>query len=132
MELRIRFGWASTSRMPSKYVHLAQSDLDDKIKILTGFKEPDEKEDTILQPVLCPNCNYENAPSNIICGRCGTKLDITKEDLTMTAVETGLGMQELMKDPEFMEGMLNVMAEQWEKLQKKKLQQDKNQNNKVK
>jgi len=123
MEMRIRFGWSFTSQMPSKYVHLAQSDLDDKIKILTGFKEPDEKEDTILQPVICINCDYENQPTNVVCGRCGTKLDITKEELTMTAVETGLSVQEMMKDPEFMMKMMNMMAEQWERLHQEKNKQ---------
>jgi len=120
MEMRIRFGWSKNSQMPAKYVHLAQSDLDNKIKIITGFKEPDEKEGVILQPVICINCEYENQPTNIVCGRCGCKLNVTKEELTMTAVETGLSVQEMIKDPDFMMQMMNMMADQWEKMKKEK------------
>ncbi|GAG86222.1 unnamed protein product, partial [marine sediment metagenome] len=67
MELRIRYGWSPTSRMPSRYTHLASKDLEDKIKVITGFKEPDKKEDTILQPIICWNCKEENIPTAMFC-----------------------------------------------------------------
>ena len=120
MELRIRFGWASTSRMPSKYVHLAQSDLDDKIKVLTGFKEADVKEDTILQPVMCVNCDFENPPTNIVCGRCGTKLNISKEELVMTATDIGIAMQKTM-DPKLLEEYIgNLVLKKLQELENQK------------
>ena len=122
MEMRIRYGWSISSQMPSRYIHLAQSDLDDKIKILTGFKEPDEEKDTILQPVLCPNCDYECRPTDIVCGRCGTKLNATKEELLMSATETGLDVQEMIKDPEFMMKMMNMMTDQWQQSEERKKQ----------
>ena len=119
-EMRIRFGWTPNSTMPSRYTHLTALDVDDKIKIITGFKEPDKPEDTILQPKLCPNCDYENQPTNVVCGRCGMKLDISKEEITMTATETGLGVQDMIKDKEFMMKMMNLMASEWQKLQQEK------------
>ena len=119
-ELRIRYGWSPTSKMPSRYTHLASKDLDDKIKVLTGFKEPDKPEDDILQPIICWNCQEENVPTNKFCSRCGANLNPKKEDLTHTAVETGLGVQGMLKDPEFMMKIMNMMAEQWEKIQKEK------------
>lgn len=87
-ELRIRYGWSSTSKMPSRYTHLASKDIDDKIKIITGFKEPDKPESDILQPVICWNCKEENLPTNKFCSLCGNNLKPTKEELAETVTVT--------------------------------------------
>lgn len=115
MELRIRYGWSPTSKMPSRYTHLASKDLDDKIKIITGFKEPEKPEDGILQPILCPNCDYENVPTNIICGRCGMKLNVSKEDLGLDATTTGIITQEMLKDSKFREFYKESLLMSWDK-----------------
>lgn len=112
--MRERFGWSNASQMPSHYVHLAQKDSTDYIKKLLGITEDDKPEESLLQPILCPNCEYENVPTNIVCGRCGMKLNIKKEDIVMDATETGLKIQEMIKNPEFMMKMMNMMAEEWE------------------
>jgi len=122
MEMRIRYGWSPTSKMPSRYTHLASKDLDDKIKVITGFKETEEPEKSKLVTIICWNCQEENVPTNKFCGKCSANLNPTKEEITMSAVETGLGIQELMKDKDFMMQMMNMMAEQWERLQKDKKQ----------
>lgn len=93
MELRIRYGWSPTSKMPSRYTHLASKDLDDKIKIITGFVEPEEKPPSDLEVVLCWNCKEENIPTNKFCSRCGSKLNKDKDDITPTATDVGLLMQ---------------------------------------
>jgi len=93
MEMRIRFGWAPSSKMPSRYTHLSGADVDGKIKTILGIKEPEQKKPSILQPILCPNCEYENPPTNVVCGRCGMKLNIKKEDLVFTAANLGLLLQ---------------------------------------
>jgi integrase/recombinase XerD len=120
MEMRIRYGWSPTSKMPSRYTHLASKDLDDKIKVITGFKEPGEPEKSKLITIICWNCQEENVPTNKFCGKCSANLNPTKEEMTVTATETGLGIQQMMKDPEFMMKMMNMMAEQWKKLEKEK------------
>ena len=120
MMLRERYGWSKTSKMPSRYVHLVQKDSDDFIKKLLGIKEEDKPEESLLQPILCPNCEYDNVPTNIVCGRCGMKLNIKKEDLVMDATETGLNIQKIIKNPEFMRQMMNLMAKEWAKQQPKK------------
>lgn len=120
MQLRIRYGWSPTSKMPSKYTHLASVDIDDKIKQITGFKEPEEPEISKLASILCWNCQEENVPTNKFCSKCGSNLNPSKEELTPTATETGLGIQEMMKDPEFMMQMMNMMAKKWAEMQKKK------------
>lgn len=118
-ELRLRFGWRKNSQMPSRYVNLEAKDIDDKVKIITGFKEPEKDDTSLLQAKICSNCDYENQPTNIVCGRCGMKLDISKEDIAMTAIETGLSVQDMIKDRDFMLQMMNLMAQEWEKRQQK-------------
>ncbi len=98
--MRERFGWSRSSKMPSHYTHIASKDTSDYIKKLLGIKEDITPEDSILQPILCPNCEYENVPTNVVCGRCGMKLNIKAEDLGVTAVDTGLAVQRIIADEE--------------------------------
>jgi len=96
MELRIRYGWSSTSKMPSRYTHLASKDLDAKIKIITGYTEPVEKAPSELVTIQCWNCDEENVPTNKFCSRCGSKLNPEKEELAPSAKDIGLAMQKGM------------------------------------
>ncbi len=117
--LRERFGWAKGSTMPSRYVHLAQKDTRDFIMKLKGIVE--EKDDIEkLQPVICPNCEYENVPTNIVCGRCGMKLNIKAEDIGVDATTTGIATQEMLKDPQFREFYNEMLLATWEKYKEMK------------
>ena len=98
--MRERFGWSRNSKMPSKYIHLASEDLDEYIMQKLGIKKI-KKKDSVLAPKICPNCNMENSPTNVFCGRCSVKLNATKKDLTTNATEVGLSTQDMLKDPEF-------------------------------
>ena len=120
MQLRIRYGWSPTSKMPSKYTHLASVDIDDKIKQITGFKEPDKLMKSKLENIICWNCQEENVPTNKFCSICGANLNPKKEEITATAIETGLAFQQMSKDPELMMKMMEMMAEKWEQMQKGK------------
>ena len=119
-ELRFRFGWKKNSQMPSRYVHLEAKDIDDKVKVITGFKEPEKDDTSLLQAKVCINCSYENQPTNVVCGRCGLKLDIKKEEITMDATTTGIATQEMLKDPGFREFYNDMLALTWEKYMKMK------------
>jgi integrase len=119
-ELRIRYGWSPTSKMPSRYTHLASKDLDDKIKLLTGFKEPEKPEDDILQPIICWNCQEENVPTNKFCGKCSANLNPTKEEMTISATETGLATQEMLKDAGFRDFYNDMLLATWEKYKERK------------
>lgn len=114
MELRIRYGWSATSKMPSRYTHLASKDVDDKIKVIIGFKEPEKPENAVLQTILCWNCDSENIPTNKFCSRCGSNLNPKKEEITPTAIDTGIATQEALKDPEFREFYNDMLAKTWE------------------
>lgn len=109
MELRIRYGWTKNSTMPSRYVHLASKDLDDKIKVITGFKEPEKEVKSKLIPITCWNCEEENVPTNKFCAKCGVKLQKTLED-EIPAADIGRNMKHMLKDEDFLLTVLNNLA----------------------
>lgn len=117
--MRERFGWSRSSNMPSHYTHLASKDTSDYIKKLLGIKE-DVTPDSILQPILCPNCTHENPPTHIFCSKCSTKLNIKKEDLGVDATTTGLATQEMLQDPQFREFYNEMLLATWEKYKEMK------------
>lgn len=110
MELRIRYGWSPTSKMPSRYVHLASKDIDDKIKILTGFKEPEEQEPSKLINIVCWNCNEENVPTNKFCGRCGSTLKPTKEEVTQADENKETGLEQIYQQMQQLQKQLEELT----------------------
>jgi integrase len=119
MELRVRYGWSSTSKMPSRYVHLASKDLDDKIKLITGFKEPIEPEKSKLITIVCWNCNEENVPTNKFCSKCSMNLNPTKKDIA-SALSDKEKMKNLENSVSVLQDMLNTLVEK----QKEKEQEE--------
>jgi len=112
--LRERYGWAKRSKMPSNYVHLANVDMDDKIKKILGIKDEERPEESILQPVICWNCGHENPCSHKFCGKCSATLKPKKEEITPTAIDTGITTQDMLEDPEFKEFYNDMLAKTWE------------------
>lgn len=118
MQLRIRYGWSPTSKMPSKYTHLASADIDDKIKQITGFKEPDKLMKSKLENIVCWNCQEENVPTNKFCSRCGYNLKTLEEKFTMNAADIGIAMQKTM-DPKLLEEYIgNLVLKKLQELEK--------------
>lgn len=111
--MRERFGWSNSSTMPSYYTHLASKDTSDYIKKLLGIKD-DEPKETMLQPIICWNCQTENPPTFIHCGKCSATLKPKKEEITPTAIDTGIATQEALKDPSFREFYNDMLAKTWE------------------
>ncbi len=58
-ELKVRYGWAMSSRMPAVYVHLSSQDLDDKLQSIYSGK-PVETKEPEFSPIVCPRCNEED------------------------------------------------------------------------
>ena len=75
--LRKRQGWTASSKMPERYVHLIDEDLDEAYLRIHGVikknKDTDIQED---MPVKCELCGYLNTPSANICIDCNRALDI--------------------------------------------------------
>ena len=72
-ESRMRHGWGRKSTMPSKYAHMNQEELDDKILQHIGIKKTEVKEEPLKECVYC-KINY---PLEIkYCNICSRPLDI--------------------------------------------------------
>ena len=115
--MRDRYGWKKNSAMPSKYIHLTQVDSDNKIKQILGIAEEKTEDLSVLQPKICGNCDYENVPTNIVCGRCGMKLNITKEDIGMPASKLGVIIQKAQaENPDLRETIKEELLKYLEEL----------------
>lgn len=83
-ELKIKYGWSKSSKMPSLYVHLAGKDLDDKLLAIYTSKKIDLPKPDFL-PTICPRCEESNAPAVKYCKRCGTPLE--QEEIAKAGIE---------------------------------------------
>ena len=75
-QLKKRHGWSSISRMPARYVHLVDADVDEAILKHNGIIVEDEKERK--QPKMCTICKMPNPTESDLCNRCGKPLDLKK------------------------------------------------------
>ena len=108
--LRERYGWSARSKMPSRYVHLANVDMDNKIKQILGIKDEEQPEESMLQPIICWNCGYENPCSHIYCGKCSASLKPKKEEITgLKASDLGVAIQKGMNEEQVEEITRNVL-----------------------
>ena len=75
--LRKRQGWTQSSKMPERYVHLIDEDVDEAYLRLHGIIKEDKtidiKED---MPEKCVLCGCLNMPGNKVCSDCNRPLDI--------------------------------------------------------
>jgi integrase len=105
-EMRLRYGWASGSDTPSRYVHMASADLDDKLAQIYKGKEAKPKAPEFV-PVKCPRCGADNTPGQRYCGKCGSPLN--PEEIAKSALPDAevLGqLEELKRKLQELEGML--------------------------
>ena len=75
-QLKKRHGWSPVSRMPARYVHLVDADVDEAILRHNGIT-PREREN-INMPKICHICKNTNSSESEICSRCGKPLDLKK------------------------------------------------------
>jgi integrase len=89
-QLRKRHGWSPNSRMPARYVHLVNADVDEAIFKRYGIKRDDVNSPQL--PKICHICKTPNSPDSDLCNRCGKPLDLKK----------ALEIEEKMKEHNFM------------------------------
>ena len=73
-QMRKRHGWTADSKMPGRYVHLVNADVDAAIFEHLGI-ETKEKEDQNV-PKICEICQMPNSFESSICSKCGKPLDL--------------------------------------------------------
>lgn len=69
-----RYGWSSTSKMPARYTHLTDQDVDDAMLSHFGIKIQEKKEQRL--PQKCKICEFPNTPDVNHCEKCGKPLDL--------------------------------------------------------
>jgi len=72
--MKKRHGWTSDSKMPARYVHLVNSDVDDIMFKHYGIKN--EKEEKPNFPQTCPVCQTPNDSQASVCSRCSKPLNL--------------------------------------------------------
>ena len=72
-QMKLRHGWTNQSKMPSRYVHLVQSDVEKAIFQRYGITQQDNTE--ILFKV-CPICKTKNHTDTDYCENCTKPLDL--------------------------------------------------------
>lgn len=75
-QLRKRHGWTTTSRMPSRYAHIVQADVEDAILKEYGIIKEEEKKKNV--PKVCVICETPNSFDSTSCEKCGRPLDLEK------------------------------------------------------
>lgn len=69
------FGWDKNSRMPSVYVHLAETDVEDKYYEMYGRGDKKRAASSPADSVLtCPSCQQRNPTGYVFCFRCNHPL----------------------------------------------------------
>jgi integrase/recombinase XerD len=73
-QLRKRHGWTADSKMPGRYVHLVNADVDAAIFEHLGIKTQEKEEKNM--PKICHVCEMPNSSDYTICSKCGKPLDL--------------------------------------------------------
>lgn len=73
-QLRKRHGWTADSKMPGRYVHLVNADVDAAIFEHLGIKTHQNKQSNL--PKICHVCEIPNPSESTICCKCGKPLDL--------------------------------------------------------
>ena len=74
-QLRKRHGWSNSSKMPARYVHMINADVENAILNHYGIKRK-ETGNLVETPQICHICEVPNAPDAKICSKCGKPLGI--------------------------------------------------------
>ena len=72
-----RHGWSPTSKMPSRYAHINNQDVDDSFLKHHGI-EPEETTEANILPVMCLICKTPNNHDSTLCQTCGKPLTMDK------------------------------------------------------
>ena len=75
-EQRIRHGWTSGSSMPSRYTHLNNQDVDNKMLQIMGIKKESVEEETKF--LECQYCHIKHPLDTKYCETCMKPLDVVE------------------------------------------------------
>lgn len=70
-----RYGWSSSSKMPGRYEHMMNSDVEEAIFKHYGMSSAKEN-DLVNKPKICKICELPNSFDSKMCSKCGKPLDL--------------------------------------------------------
>ena len=70
-----RYGWSSGSKMPGRYEHMMNSDVEEAIFKHYGISNT-KSEDLVCKPKICKICDLPNSYDSKMCSKCGKPLDL--------------------------------------------------------
>jgi len=106
-----RHGWSPGSKMPDRYQHLINADVDEVIFNHYGMEIDDEEKPKL--PIKCPICQMINPANSSMCSQCGRPLDLkiaieleeeekTEKEKTQTRLEQlEINQKKILEDLEF-------------------------------
>ena len=104
-QMKLRHGWTNQSKMPSRYVHLVQSDLEKAILQRYGLAE-EQKSEILFK--ICHVCKHRNNTDVEYCEQCTKPLDLKK---ALEVDEKNKTLNEMLSDKiERQERMMQSMA----------------------
>ena len=74
-QMKKRMGWSPNSKMPAKYIHLVDADVDEAYLEHHGVKK-NKTDDSAQIPIVCRFCTTPNAFDARTCSSCGKPLDL--------------------------------------------------------
>jgi integrase len=77
-ESRIRHGWSRSSSMPSRYTHMNNEDVDNKMLQIMGVKKKDEEQQSPI--IECQYCHVKYPSDTTYCETCAKPLDIVEAE----------------------------------------------------
>ena len=77
-ESRIRYGWSKSSNMPSRYTHMNNQDVDDKMLKIYGVKKRVEEEEPTF--IECHYCHAKHPVDTKFCESCMKPLTIVEAE----------------------------------------------------
>ena len=77
-EQRLRHGWSKSSKMPSRYTHMKNEDVDNKyLEIMGVTKKPVKIEESLVE---CQYCHVKHPVDTKYCESCGKPLDVIEAE----------------------------------------------------
>ena len=70
---KLRHGWSKNSKMPARYSHITNKDVDEAFLKHHGI-EIDDTAEIDVKPISCPICKIPNNHDTKICQNCGNPL----------------------------------------------------------
>jgi len=70
-----RYGWSSGSKMPGRYEHMMNSDVEEAMLKHYGISSTKEN-DLVSKPKICKICDLPNSYDAKLCSKCGKPLNL--------------------------------------------------------